>query len=70
LGSRCLVITADVADEVIAAEEAAGARRQRGRWLSSVEYRWQRADGFVQVWLVPVLPYEQGSCADFAAGVF
>jgi hypothetical protein len=69
-GSRCLVITAEVADAVIAAEAAAGADRQKRLWLSTVEYRWRRADGFVQVSIVPVLPYEQGSCVELAAGAF
>jgi hypothetical protein len=69
-GSRCLVITAELADAVIAAEAEAGAQRQRRLWLSTVEYRWRRADGFVQVSIVPVLAYEQGSCVDLAAGVF
>ena len=70
LGSRCLLIDAALTDDVTAAEEAAGARRLRRLWLSTVEYRWQRADGFVQVSIVPVLPYEQGSCIDLAGGVF
>lgn len=69
-GSRCLLLTAELAEAVIAAEETAGAHRQRRLWLSTVEYRWQRADGFVQVSMVPVLPYDQGSCVDLAAGVF
>ena len=69
-GSRCLLIDAGLADAVIAAEEAAGARRQPRLWLSTVEYRWRRADGFVQVSIVPVLPYEQASCVELAAGVF
>jgi hypothetical protein len=69
-GARCLIITAVVAEEVIAAEEAAGAHRQRRVWLSTVEYRWQRANGFVQVSLVPVLPQEQGSCVGLASQAF
>ncbi len=69
-GSRCLLVTAELAAAVIAAEEAAGAHRQRRLWLSTVEYRWRRADGFVQVSILPVLPYEQGSCVELAAGVF
>jgi hypothetical protein len=68
-GSRCLIVTADVAEAIVAAEEAAGAHRQRNLWLSTVEYRWKRADGFVQISLVPVLPYEQGSCVDLASQV-
>jgi hypothetical protein len=67
-GTRCLVIDAEATEAMIAAEEAAGARRQRGLWLSTVEYRWRRADGFVQVRIVPVLPHEQGSCVDLAGG--
>ena len=69
-GSRCLTITADVAEAVIAAEEAAGAHRQSRLWLSTVEYRWKRADGFVQVSLLPVLPHEQGACVDLATEAF
>jgi hypothetical protein len=68
-GTRCLVITADVARAVVAAEAAAGAHRQPDLWLSSVEYRWRRADGFVQVRILPVLPHEEGSCVDLAAQV-
>lgn len=68
-GSRCLIVTADVAEAIVAAEGAAGAHRQRHLWLSTVEYRWKRADGFVQVSLVAVLPYEQGSCVDLASQV-
>lgn len=68
-GTRCLVITADATEATIAAEEAAGAHRQRRLWLSTVEYRWKRADGFVQVKLVPVLPHEQGLCVDLASQV-
>ena len=66
-GTRCLVIDADATEAMIAAEQEAGARRQRRLWLSTVEYRWKRADGFVQVSLLPVLPYEQGSCVDLAS---
>ena len=69
-GSRCLVIAVELAEAVIAAEEAAGAHRQQRLWLSTVEYRWRRADGFVQVSIVPVLPYQQGSCVELAAGLF
>lgn len=65
-GTRCLVLSSDEAEAMIAAEEAAGANRQRRLWLSTVEYRWRRADGFVQVRMVPVLPHEQGSCVDLA----
>jgi hypothetical protein len=69
-GSRCLIITPELAEAVIAAEEAAGAQRQQRLWRSTVDYRWRRADGFVQVSIVAVLPQEQGSCVDLAAGVF
>jgi hypothetical protein len=68
-GSRCLIMNADVAEALIAAEAAAGAHRQRHRWLSTVEYRWKRADGFVQVKMLPVLAHEHGSCIDLAAEV-
>lgn len=68
--ARCLIIDADAAEAVIAAEEAAGAHRQRRLWLSTVEYRWKRADGFVRVSLLPVLPHEQGSCVQLAPEVF
>lgn len=69
-GSRCLVIAVELAEAVIAAEEAAGAHRQQRLWLSTVEYRWRRADGFVLVSMLPVLPHEQGSCVELAAGAF
>lgn len=67
VGTRCLLIDAGDADAMVAAEQAAGANRQRRLWLSTVEYGWKRADGFVQVSLLPVLPYEHGTCADLAA---
>jgi hypothetical protein len=66
-GTRCLLITAADAETMIAAEEAAGAHRQRRLWSSTVEYRWKRADGFVQVSLLPLLPYEQGTCVELAS---
>jgi hypothetical protein len=69
-GSRCLIISADVAEAVVAAEEAAGAHRQGRLWLSTVEYRWRRADGFVQVSFLPVLPHEQGPCVELASQAF
>jgi hypothetical protein len=69
-GSRCLIISADVTEALVAGEEAAGAHRQRRLWLSTVEYRWQRGDGFVQVSLLPLLPHEQGSCVELSSEAF
>lgn len=62
LGSRCLVIDAAQAAEMAAAEQSAGEDRDLGTWFSTLEYGWDRADGFVQVSLTPLLPYQVGSC--------
>jgi hypothetical protein len=64
LGTRCLVIDAAMASATAGAEQAAGANRSFGSWISSVEYGWRRADGFVIVSLTPLLPHETGSCVD------
>ena len=67
LGSRCLVIDAAAAAEMAAAEKGVGADRQLRTWFSTVEYGWERADGFVQVSLTPLLPHQVGTCTDLVA---
>lgn len=67
IGSRCLVIDADEAAETAAAEKGVGARRDLGAWLSSVEYGWERANGFVLVSMTPVLPHQTGTCSELLA---
>lgn len=64
LGSRCLIVDDAVALATVAAERAAGARRDINQWLSTQEYGWDRADGFVDVSMTPLLPHETGSCVD------
>jgi hypothetical protein len=64
LGSRCLVIDAATAAATADAEQAAGADRSFASWISSVEYAWRRADGFVVVSMTPLLPHETGACVD------
>jgi hypothetical protein len=64
LGTRCLVIDAADAVATADAEQAAGAERSFGSWISSVEYDWRRADGFVIVSMTPLLPHETGSCVE------
>jgi hypothetical protein len=63
LGARCLVIDSAQAAEMAAAEKGVGENRDFGSWLSTLEYGWERADGFVQVSLTPLLPHQVGSCA-------
>lgn len=67
IGSRCLVIDAGEAADTVAAEKGVGARRNLGAWLSSVEYGWERANGFVLVSMTPVLPHQSGTCAELVA---
>jgi hypothetical protein len=64
LGSRCLVLDAAQAAELAAAERGVGENREFRSWLSTLEYGWERADGFVQVSLTPLLPHQVGSCAN------
>lgn len=63
---RCLLLDQSTADELFAAETAAGASRNRIPWLSTVVYDWPRGDGWVEVTLLPLLPHEQGSCVELA----
>ncbi len=67
LGSRCLVIDAADAAETAAAEQGAGTRRDLDAWLSTAEYGWKRANGFVSVAMTPVLPHQSGTCAELVA---
>ncbi len=67
LGSRCLVIDVDDAAETAAAEKGAGINRDLGAWLSTAEYGWKRANGFVQVAMTPLLPHQSGTCAELVA---
>ena len=67
IGSRCHVIDAGEAAETVAAEKGVGARRNLGAWLSSVEYGWKRANGFVLVSMTPVLPHQTGTCSELVA---
>jgi hypothetical protein len=39
-------------------------RRDFDTWLSTVEYGWRRASGFVQVSMTPVLPHQSPTCAE------
>ena len=49
------------------AESDAGVTRDPRIWQSVLDYGWSRADGFVQVTLRHLLPYETGSCTDLLA---
>jgi hypothetical protein len=62
LGARCLIVDDAIAVATVAAERAAGARRDINQWLSTQEYGWDRANGFVDVSMTPLLPHETGSC--------
>ena len=64
LPPRCLILSADDASAMRAAESAAGEDRDLQAWVAIVAYDWRRADGFVQVTTVQLLPHEQGACAD------
>ena len=67
LGSRCLVIDAADAAETAAAEKGAGTKRDLDAWLSTAEYGWKRANGFVSVAMTPLLPHQGGTCAELVA---
>ena len=64
LPPRCLILDAADAASMRAAEADAGSSRDLRDWLATVAYDWRRADGFVQVTTIPLLPHEQGACAD------
>jgi hypothetical protein len=61
---RCLIVDAKTATATASAESAEGVSRDLRQWSSSRELAWQRADGFVEVTLRQLLPYEPGSCAE------
>jgi len=67
---RCLVLDSTTAAATASAESARGAKRDLRQWMSSLEYGWRRANGFVQVTLRQLLPHQAGSCAELvpAAG--
>ena len=67
LGSRCLVIDSADAAETAAAEKGAGTKRDLDAWLSTGEYGWKRANGFVSVAMTPLLPHQSGTCAELVA---
>lgn len=64
LPPRCLILDAERAAALRAVETAAGASRDLALWLTANVYDWRRADGFVQVTVIPLLPHETGPCAD------
>jgi hypothetical protein len=70
LATRCLILDADGAASMRAAERAAGARRPARAWSSTVEYNWHRDDGLLQVSLRQLLPHEQGTCRDLVEPSF
>jgi hypothetical protein len=67
LPARCVLLDGEQGAATLAAEAAAGVTRDLLRWLTTVEYDWDRADGFVQVSLLPLLPYQSGSCLELGA---
>ena len=58
------MIDAAEAAETAAAEKGAGTKRDLDAWLSTAEYGWQRANGFVSVGMTPLLPHQSGTCAE------
>ncbi len=65
---RCVILDATGAAELRAAEAEAGVSRDTRIWETVIEYGWKRADGFVQVTVRQLLPYEPGDCAALAGG--
>ncbi|NJD26737.1 MAG: hypothetical protein FIA92_00375 [Chloroflexi bacterium] len=63
---RCLVTDAETAARLADAENEAGVRRDIDAWSSGIPYRWDRAEGFVQVTLRQVLPHQAQPCAELA----
>lgn len=61
---RCRIVDAATAIATASAESAEGVARDLRQWTSSVQYAWQRADGFVQVTMIQLLPHETGPCPD------
>jgi hypothetical protein len=70
IATRCLIVDAAEAVAVRRAERAAGAHRPPGGWSSTAEYDWHRQDGFVQVSLRQLLPYETGTCRNLVEPSF
>jgi hypothetical protein len=64
--SRCLLIDAATASQMVAAEQSAGVQREIRDWSSSIDYEWPRVGGWVTVELTHLLPYESGTCAELA----
>ena len=50
------------------AERDAGVARDTRLWETVIDYGWKRADGFAQVTVRQLLPYEPGDCTSFADG--
>jgi hypothetical protein len=70
VATRCLILDADASAAMRRAERAAGAHRPLGAWFSTAEYDWRRSDGFVEVSVRQLLPYETGSCRDLVEPSF
>lgn len=64
LPPRCLILTTEDAQALRTAESEAGASRNLRQWTTTIAYDWRRADGFVQVTVIQLLPHEQGACVD------
>ena len=62
--SRCLLIDAATASQMVVAEQSAGVQREIRDWSSSIDYAWPRVGGDVTVALTHLLPYESGTCAE------
>ena len=65
---RCVILDAEGAAQLHAAEVAAGVTRDPRAWETVIEYGWKRADGFAQVTVRQLLPHEPGDCAALASG--
>jgi hypothetical protein len=65
---RCVLLDGPDAQALRAAETEAGVTRDPRLWESVLEYDWKRADGFAQVTVRALLPYETGSCVDLLLG--
>jgi hypothetical protein len=64
--SRCLLIDAVTASQMVVAEQSAGVQREIRDWSSSIDYAWPRVGGDVTVELTHLLPYESGTCVELA----
>ncbi len=65
---RCILLDGADVRALRSAEARAGATRDPRLWESVLEYDWKRADGFAQVTVRALLPYETGSCVDLQLG--